>query len=495
MYLEKINCSSSFAVLLVVSLLAFGCTNKKAASKDNPLRIEGMGQKPNIIFILTDDQRWDALGYSGNKLIQTPEMDKLASEGTYFKKAFVTTPICAASRASILTGMHERTHDYTFQRGELKEPYMEISYPVKLKENGYHTGYFGKFGVEYTNAEQKFDEAELYDRNMNYKNRKGFFYKNIGKDTVHLTRYTGHKGQEFIKNTSIDKPFCLTLSFSAPHAHDPAPKQYFWQKKLDTMYANITMPEPALKNKKYFNALPKEVKAGINRIRWYWRYDTPEKYQHSIKGYYRMISGIDAEIGSLRNVLEQKGIADNTVFIFMGDNGHYLGERQLAGKWLMHDNSLRVPMIIYDPRVKTHNDIEDMVLNIDISKTILDIAGIQPPKAYQGLSLMPYVVQGKHEEKRKTILVEHLWELPLIPSSEGIRSDKWKYFRYRFIDTPEELYDLENDPMEVNNLALNLKYNMILNIFRKELDYKIKKYQAAKLVSDFTAPDKINMGF
>ena len=208
-----------------------------------------------------------------------------------------------------------------------------------------------------------------------------------------------------------------------------------------------------------------------------------------------MISGIDAEIGALRNVLEEKGIADNTVIILMGDNGHYLGERQLAGKWLMHDNSLRVPMIIYDPRVKTHNDIEDMVLNIDISKTILDLAWIQAPEAYQGLSLIPYVAQGKHEEKRETILVEHLWELPLIPSSEGIRSNKWKYFRYRFIDTPEELYDLENDPMEIHNLALDSKYDMILTIFRKELEYKIQKYKSAKLVSDFTAPDKINMGF
>ena len=451
--------------------------------------------KPNVIVILTDDQRWDALGYAGNKIIETPEMDKLATEGTYFKKAFVTTPICAASRASLLTGMHERTHNYTFLRGELKEPYMQLSYPVKLKENGYHTGFFGKFGVEYKEAEKKFDEAEIYDRNGKYKNRKGYFYKTIGTDTVHLTRYTGHKAQEFIKSAPAEKPFCLSLSFSAPHAHDPAPLQYFWQKRSDNRYSDIVIPPPALGDDKYFNNLPKEVKLGLNRGRWYWRYDTPEKYQHSVKGYYRMISGIDDEIGELRKVLEEKGIADNTVIIFMGDNGHYLGERQLAGKWLMHDNSLRVPLMVYDPRVKTHNDIDDMVLNIDVTKTILDIAGIEAPKEYQGLSLMPYVTSGKHEDKRETILVEHLWEKPSIPSSEGIRSEKWKYFRYRFIDAPEELYDLENDPMEINNLALNPKYEKVLHIFRKEMEYKIKKYTDAKLVSDFTPPEKIYKGF
>lgn len=188
-------------------------------------------KKPNIIFILTDDHRWDALGFAGNKIIQTQQMDKLAREGAYFKNAFVTTPICAASRASILTGLYERTHGYTFQQGSLKEPYMQLSYPVMLKNNGYYTGFFGKFGVTYKEAEKLFDEADIYDRNGQYPNRKGYFYKTIGADTVHLTRYTSFQAQEFIKkNSSGDKPFCLSLSFSAAHAHDNAPEQYIWQE-------------------------------------------------------------------------------------------------------------------------------------------------------------------------------------------------------------------------------------------------------------------------
>jgi len=451
--------------------------------------------KPNIIFILTDDQRWDALGYSGNEIIQTPEMDQLAKKGTYFRNAFVTTPICAASRASILTGMYERTHGYTFQQGPLKQPYMQLSYPVILKQQGYYTGFFGKLGVTYKNALNLFNEADIYDREDKFPNWKGYFYKTIGSDTVHLTRYTGYQAQQFIKNSPANQPFCMSLSFSAPHAHDSSPEQYFWQEKSNNRYTGVTIPPPLLGDEKYFKALPKEVQEGFNRLRWTWRFDTPEKYQHSVKGYYRMISEIDDEIGELRKLLEEKGIANNTVIIFMGDNGYFLGERQLAGKWLMHDNSLRVPLIIYDPREMNHNDIDDMVLNIDVSKTILDLAGVKPPKEYQGISLLPYVKNEKPEKVREAILFEHLWKLPQIPSSEGIRTNKWKYFRYRFIQTPEELYDLENDPLETKNLAQDPAYIKVVNELRSKCDAQIKEYTKAKLVSDYIPAEEIDQKY
>lgn len=151
----------------------------------------------------------------------------------------------------------------------------------------------------------------------------------------------------------------LSISFSAPHAHDPAKLQYFWSPEYDTMYQNITIPDPLLKEDFYFQAQPAFVRNGESRKRWHWRFDTPEKYQHSVKGYYRMISEVDAEIGKIRKILEERGLADNTVIIFMGDNGYFLGERQLAGKWLMYDNSLRVPLIVFDPRKeggKRNND-------------------------------------------------------------------------------------------------------------------------------------------
>lgn len=475
------------------TLLLLGCSLLPGCKSGQP----GLLQKeqPNIIFILTDDQRWDALGYAGNEIISTPNMDRLASEGTWFRNAFVSTPISAASRASILTGLYERTHGYTFQQGPLKDPYMNISYPVLLAKNNYYTGFFGKFGVIYKDAEKLFNEAEIYDRNDKHPDRKGYFYKTIGSDTVHLTRYTGYQAQQFIKNAPGNKPFCLSLSFSAPHAHDSAPEQYFWQEKSDSLYNDIIIAPPLLGEEKYFNALPEEVREGFNRVRWGWRYDNPEKYQHSVKGYYRMISEIDDEIGEIRQLLEEKGIADNTVIIFMGDNGYYLGERQLAGKWLMHDNSIHVPLIIFDPRINKHREVSDMALNIDVTGTILDLAGVKIPDEYQGRSLQPYLKGEKPAKIREQILVEHLWKLPQIPSSEGIRTDKYKYFRYRFIETPEELYDLQNDPLETINLASDPAYKAELEQLREMCNGLIEEYTRAKLVPDYTPPEEIDMTF
>ncbi|MRX64815.1 sulfatase-like hydrolase/transferase [Maribacter luteus] len=455
--------------LFTVILFCFSIIMVKAQNETDETK------KPNIIFILTDDQRFDALGYAGNKLISTPEMDKLATEGTYFNNAMVTTPICAASRASLWTGLHERTHNFNFQTGNIRESYMVNSYPRVLKENGYMTGFFGKFGVRYEGLDKQFDIYESYDRNNSYKDRRGYYYKTLGKDTVHLTRYTGQKAIDFIAGADKEKPFCLSLSFSAPHAHDGAKEQYFWQEESDALLQNTNMPGPELADDKFFEALPKSVRDGFNRLRWTWRYDTPEKYQHSVKGYYRMISGVDREIAKIREELKRKGLDKNTVIILMGDNGYFMGERQLAGKWLMYDNSVRVPLIIYDPRINKHQDINDMVLNIDVTSTIADVAGVKAPESWQGKSLLPIVEQETNEINRDTVLIEHLWDFENIPPSEGVRTEEWKYFRYVNDKSIEELYNLKKDPQEIKNLIGKKKYKNISDKLRAKLEILIQK--------------------
>ena len=456
-----------FLIVLICSLYSFyNVTAQKKSTKE----------KPNIIFILTDDQRFDAIGYAGNKFVQTPEMDNLANSGTYFNSAIVTTPICAASRTSLLTGLYERSHNFNFQTGNVRDEYMDNSYPRLLKDNGYYTGFYGKYGTRYNHLDKQFNEYESYDRNNRFKDRRGYYYKKIGNDTVHLTRYTGQKALDFIdKNADNDKPFCLSLSFSAPHAHDGAPKQYFWQEPLDAMLEDTTIPDPVLGDDKYFLAQPKIVRDGFNRLRWTWRYDNPEKYQHSLKGYYRMISGIDLEIKKIRAKLKEKGQDKNTVIIVMGDNGYFLGERQFAGKWLMYDNSIRVPLIVFDPRENNHQDVDDMVLNIDVPQTILDLAGVKAPESWQGKSLMPIVKKEKKTIERDTILIEHIWDFDNIPPSEGLRTKKWKYFRYVNDKTIEELYNLEKDPQEIKNLVGKKKYRKVLTNLRAKTDELIKK--------------------
>lgn len=431
--------------------------------------------RPNIIFILTDDQRWDAMGFAGNPIIQTPEMDRLAAEGIYYENAFVTTPICAASRASILTGLYERTHGYTFGQGDIKAPYINQSYPIELRNAGYYTGFFGKFGVNYAAFDSLFDQGDSYDRDGKYDDRRGYFFKTLGKDTVHLTRYTGQQAIDFIQDAPSEKPFMLSLSFSAPHAHDPANLQYFWSPEFDTMYQNITIPDPIMASESEFLAQPEYVRTGENRTRWLWRYDTPEKYQHSVKGYYRMISEVDAELGKIRKTLEEKGLAENTVIIFMGDNGYFLGERQLAGKWLMYDNSLRVPLIVYDPRENGGKRDQSFALNIDVPATILDLAGIQQPQIWQGLSL-----NSPKLPKRKELLFEHLWQTPIIPPSEALRTERWKYFRYINDPSHEELYDLRVDPLEKNNLAGDAAFLTDLKELRKKMEKQSGDYLKEK---------------
>lgn len=428
-------------------------------------------QRPNIIFILTDDQRWDALGFAENELIQTPEMDRLAAEGLYFPNAFVTTPICAASRASVLTGMYERKHGYTFGQ-EFQEEFAQVSYPILLRKAGYETAFFGKFGIKYPGFKNLFDLGDDYDRDTKFPDYRGYFYKTINGDSVHLTKYTSHQAQEYIRSQSSEKPFVLSLSFSAPHAHDSAEDQYFWSREFDDLYAEVTFPDPLLQEEKYFLAQPDYVRTGENRTRWYWRYDTPEKYQKSMKGYYRMISEVDREIGRIRKVLDDQGLADNTIIILMGDNGYFQGERQLAGKWLMYENSLRVPLVIFDPRAKQARKVEDFALNIDIAPTILDFARVDLPESYEGQSLAGFVTSAKAENPRTDFFIEHLWKVDIIPASEGMRSGNWKYFRY--VDHPEreELYDLESDPLELANLALDPKYQSKLRKFRLEFEKK-----------------------
>lgn len=426
--------------------------------------------RPNIIFILTDDQRFDALGIAGNTIIQTPNMDQLAREGIYFRNAFVTTPICAASRASIITGMYERTHQFTFGTSPLSREYVQISYFKLLKEKGYYTGFVGKFGMNF--ADQM--DTSLFDYYDPYMAQ--FYYRLVGEawnEHKYLTYLTGEKTVQFIRSSPRDRPFCISVSFNAPHAEDQSPDQYIYPDDLENLYKNITIPPPPLAQDSFFEAQPPYVRAGLNRLRWYWRFDNPEKYQNRVKAYYRMITAIDKVLGDIRQTLQDTGLEENTVIIFASDNGYFLGERGLAGKWLMYENSIRIPLIVYDPRNERNGFFNDqLVLNIDISPTILDLAGISIPERIQGRSLVP-LLKDRYLSLRDHFLCEHLYELKFIPKSEGIRTHQWKYFRY--IDHPEheELYYLPDDILETNNLVEEPKFKSELEKLRKQCEDRV----------------------
>ncbi|MBU3024163.1 sulfatase family protein [Zobellia galactanivorans] len=450
----------------------FGCNDRPQKEA-----VSAKVGKPNIIFVLTDDQRWDALGFAGNTIIKTPNMDKLAQSGVYFKNALVTTPICAASRATILTGLYERTHDFNFGKPKLNNGYMLESYPYLLKKTGYRTGLIGKFGVKVNEG----IEDSLFDVSI-----KTFwpYLREVDGKQVHLADINGNHAIDFIKE-SKDQPFCLSLSFWSPHADDGAKEQYFWPAYVDSLYVSDHIPVPDTADPKFFEALPEFMKKSMNRKRWYWRYDTPEKFQEMVKGYYRMISGVDSVLGRIRATLEKEGLADNTIIVLMGDNGYYLGERGFAGKWLMHEQSLRVPLVIYDPRQPENlrgKTFDEMVLNLDIAPTLLDYADVGIPESYQGKTLKGFT-DGDVEDWRTSAFFEHQREgESLLPKTESFRDETYKFIRYEGAPDFIEFYNFREDVSEVHNLALDPDYAELVELYAKKCDSVIQGLMADRIV-------------
>jgi len=427
--------------LLAAPLLGTGCRAIQGGAHH-----EGLNQ-PNIILIVADDQRWDALGCVGNPVIHTPNMDRLAGSGVRFTNAFATTPICAAARASLLTGLWERAHGYTFQQPALSSHLVAESYPCLLRQAGYRTGFVGKLGIRLNEG----DAATLFD---SFEPSSLPYFKDGPGGRRHLTDINTDRAVAFLRGCAPDQRFCLSLSYWAPHAEDSREEQYFWPESCDSLYRDTAIPLPGRAAQTLFESQPLFLQETLNRDRWHWRFDTSEKAIRMIKGYYRMISGVDAGIGRLMGELRALGRARDTVVIVTSDNGYFLGERGYAGKWTMHEPSIRVPLIVYDPRRDADQGtiIEEMVLNVDLAAFVLDLAGIAPPSTMQGRSFLP-LLESRTAQWRGEIFTEHLWNHPRIPRTEAVRTRGCKYIRYPQHPEHEELYNLVEDPGEERNLA------------------------------------------
>ncbi len=428
------------------------------------------GKRPNILFLLVDDQRNDTLGCAGHPILKTPVIDSLADRGVRFRNMFVTTSICAASRASILTGLHERAHRYTFGTPPIRRPHTEMSYPVLLRQAGYHTGFIGKFGVgvERGVREQMFDYFKPLGRHPYVK-------KQPDGSKRHITELCGDRAEEFLGGAPEGKPFCLSISFNAVHAEDSDKKDHYpWPKAVDGMYDDVEIPPPRLSDPAIFESQPAFLKKSLNRQRYFWRWDTPEKYQKNMRAYFRMISGVDRVVGRVLKALEKEGVADNTIVIYAGDNGYYMGDRGFAGKWSHYEQSLRVPLIVYDPRLpedRRGRVLDPMALNVDLPATMLELAGQAVPGAYTGRGLVP-LLQGRPPGRWRTdFFCEHLMDHKAIPKWEGVRGDRYVYARY-FEQKPvyEFLHDLKTDPDQLKNVADDSGYASALAAMRRRCD-------------------------
>jgi arylsulfatase A-like enzyme len=451
--------------VLAFCLLVSGCSK----APDLPVR-------PNLLIIITDDQRNDMLGLE-NPILHTPTMDRLATDGVRFVNAFVTTPICAASRATMLTGVVETTHRYTFATPPLAESWLLASYPALLRAAGYHSGFIGKFGVNTALP----PDSVLFDT-FEPLSPAPYMKPQADGTSRHLTDITADRTLAYLAERPTDRPFALTVSFNAPHADDGDPRQYIWPPAMDSLYADLSLPAPPLSDPAFYAGLPSFLAdSSLNRERWFWRFDTEEKRQAMTKGYYRMISGVDAALSRILAALEDQELDENTVVILMGDNGYFLGERGYAGKWLPYEPSIRVPLIVRIPGLPRPSSVPDEpVLNIDLAPTLLDLAGLPIPPTMQGHSLLPLLLGDAPEDWRSAFLVEHRFAHPKIPEHEGVRDARYTYARYLREDPVyEELYDRQTDPLQMLNLASDAGHAAELARLRSLTDSLLSVYRTA----------------
>lgn len=433
-------------------------------------------QQPNIIFLLTDDQRWDALGAMGNPIIKTPNMDRLATAGILFQNSYVTTSICCVSRASILTGQYEsrhKIHDFTT---DLTPEALAKTYPSLLKKAGYKVGFIGKFGVGKNPPGSIFDF--WVDMEAGGKGQPDYTTIDKNGHKIHDTDTIGNAIQTFLDHFGDNGPFCLSVSFKAPHEQDGNPPEYIVQsRRYKDYYKNETIPGPVTADPKYWDRFPDffQTDTNVARKRWKALFSTPELYQENVKKYYQLITGVDDVVGNMMKKLQALGIANNTIIIMMGDNGFLLGEHGLEGKWYGYEESIRVPLFIYDPglpdKIKQIRP-QQIALNIDIAPTILSMAGVPVPKGMQGVDLFD-LLENKIPERKDFFYQHYFWGSPYIPKVEGVVTKDFKYMKYTEHNF-EELYDIKHDPHETTNLVNNLKYKMKLEKLRERYK-KLKK--------------------
>ncbi|WP_068259851.1 sulfatase-like hydrolase/transferase [Rubripirellula obstinata] len=472
--------------LLLSTFLSLSLASADAPPKETP---------PNIVFFFADDQTTDTLGCYGNAVIKTPNIDQLAARGTRFENAFVSQPICWVSRTSILTGLTGRSYGEK-DRPEFARPdAVETLYSDLLRRSGYRTGYFGKWHAKMPKdfvRQDHFDEFEAIGRNPYYK-------KQADGSLRHETEVIVDRGVEFIQNQPAGKPFALNLWFNACHAEDndrrPGIGHFPWPRTVDGMYDDVTIAPPRLNDPAIFDSLPGFLQTTIGRERYFWRWNTDQKYQTNMRSYYRMVSGIDGAIGRFMAALESAGLADNTIIVYSADNGYYMANRGLAGKWSHYDEAIRVPLIVMDPRLPAEakgKTTAALATNLDFPATFLDWADVEIPQRYQGRSLVPITTGNVPSDWRSETFHEHFAERKRIPAFEGLRSDRYKYVRYFDHGNHEFLHDLKNDPNELVNLVDDPKHAATLSEFRDRTTKKVAALggplNPLKAFSESTAP-------
>ncbi len=446
---------------------AAGLPLSRLAAKEKLLQIGSPPRNaPNVLFIMTDDQRQDAMSAYGNPILKTPNMDRIAAGGIRFTEAFVTNSLCAPSRASILTGLYSHSHGvitngagpmFRNQPG-LKEN--QTTFVHLLRQAGYHTALIGKWHLR--SSPSGFDQWLILPGQGAYNDPEmiagGFRVKMRG----HVDDVLGDQALTFLRDRPKEEPFCLLYQFKSPH------RAWFPAARFEKTFEDTEIPVPRtfedrlagrpealrqaemaiadmpdFKDRGVPESLPREERKRKN-------------LEALVKNYYRVLLSVDENVGRVLDFLDQNGLAENTVVLYTSDNGFFLGEHGLFDKRLMYEPSIRVPMLLRFPaRVKVGQaDSTHLVLNIDVAPTLLELAGVPVPSGTHGRSWLP-LLEGREAKWRDAFLYEY-YEYPAehcARKNRGVRTDRWKLIHFWEEPQEWELYDLKTDPDETNNLA------------------------------------------
>jgi len=442
-----------------------------------PNSISKANNKRNIIFVFIDDMRYDAMSYRGHPVLQTPNIDRLARNGILFKNAFVTTSLCSPSRASILSGLYAHKHGVLDNSTML--PKGTPTFPIELQKSGYKTAFVGKWHMGGTSDQPR----PGFDRWVSFRGQGPYFNPLFNIDGKRVKRegytpdLTTEYSADFIKENK-DRPFLLYMSHKAVHGmFEPAPRH-------KNRYQNIVVPKPKSMANTDENYKGKPEWVRKQRNSWHGvdgMYNRAINFDKFYRDYCECVLGVDDSVGILLDTLEKEGLLEDTLIMFMGDNGFQFGEHGLIDKRTMYESSIRVPLIAHCPALADGAQFkEELVLNIDIAPTIIETAQIPVPPSMQGRSFLS-LIKGSPIEWRKEFLYEYFWErdYPQTPTVLGLRTEKYSYMRYHGVWDLNELYDIENDPDQMNNLMADVR----ITTQGGQLNRHIKDPQLKELVA------------
>lgn len=452
-------------------------------------KISTEAQPRNVIFILSDDHRFDFMGFTGKvPWLETPNMDRMAAEGAYFPNAFVTTSLCSPSRASILTGMYTHTHTVVDNQAEVPEGL--IFFPQYLQEAGYETAYFGKWHM----GHEEDDPRPGFDHWVSFKGQ-GVYYKpdlNINgertpyEDTAYVSDVLTDLTLDWLQERESDKPYFVYLSHKAVHAmFEPAERHAGDYENEEIVYPpSYETSAQQVKGKnpegepygvdEYYGEGRMPDWQKMQRESWHgvdYMYHGELEFEEFYKRYCETLKGVDDSIGRLLAYLEETGQAESTLVIYMGDNGFSFGEHGLIDKRQFYEESVKVPFLVRCPELlEGGQTIDKMVQNIDVAPTVLELAGLQSPEHMAGRSILP-LLRGDSTEWRDRIFYEYYWEyaFPQTPTMHGVRTDRYKLIRYHGVWDTNEFYDLQEDPHEMNNLIASAEHQEMIKELTDEI--------------------------